>query len=204
LTQGVRARFPDIVLMLDANSAYTLAEAEHLKQLDSFNLLMIEQPLGHDDIYEHSKLQPQLQTPICLDESILSADDTRLALDLGACKIINLKPGRVGGFSESLEIYRVCAERGVPLWIGGMLETGVGRAAHVAFASLPAVSLPCDISATDRYFNPDITEPPFVLRGDSSTLLVAAGAGIGVAVQAERVAAAAKAWQAEYPYQRKI
>jgi O-succinylbenzoate synthase len=204
LAQGVRARFPDIVLMLDANSAYTLADAEHLKQLDSFNLLMIEQPLGHDDIYEHSKLQPQLQTPICLDESILSADDTRLALDLGACKIINLKPGRVGGFSESLEIYRVCAERGVPLWIGGMLETGVGRAAHVAFASLPAVSLPCDISATDRYFNPDITEPPFVLRGDSSTLLVAEGAGIGVAVQAERVVAAAKAWQAEYPYQRKM
>lgn len=201
LAHGVRQQFPNITLMLDANSAYTLVDAPLLKELDRFNLLMIEQPLAHDDIYEHSKLQPQLLTPICLDESILSADDVRLALELGACRIINLKPGRVGGFSESLAIYQVCVQHDVPLWIGGMLETGVGRAANLAFASLPGVTLPCDISATDRYFDPDVTEPPFVIRPDS-TIAVAQGAGIGVQVMADRVAAAEAAWEAEYPYGR--
>jgi o-succinylbenzoate synthase len=199
LARAVRARFPDVVLMLDANSAYRLSDAEHLKQLDDLNLLMIEQPLGYYDIYEHSKLQPQLKTAICLDESIHSADDLRLALDLGACRILNLKPCRVSGYSESLEIYRVCVARGIPLWIGGMLETGIGRASNLAFASLPGVTLPCDISATDRYYNPDITEPPFVLRADS-TIAVAPGAGIGVDVVRERVEAAAALWRAEYPY----
>lgn len=201
LAHGVRQQFPDITLMLDANSAYTLVDAPLLKELDRFNLLMIEQPLAHDDIYEHSKLQPQLHTPICLDESIHSADDVRLALELGACRIINLKPGRVGGFTESLAIYQVCVEHNTPLWIGGMLETGVGRAANLAFASLPGVTLPCDISATDRYFDPDVTEPPFVIRADS-TIAVAQGAGIGVEVQTGRVAEAEAAWAAEYPYGR--
>jgi O-succinylbenzoate synthase len=199
LARGVRKVYPDIVMMLDANSAYTLADAEHLKQLDDLNLLMIEQPLGHDDIYEHSKLQPQLQTPICLDESILSANDLRLALELGACRILNLKPARVSGYTESLEIYKLCVENKLPLWIGGLLETGIGRAANLAFASLPGVTLPCDISATDRYYNPDITEPPFVLDANS-TIAVPTKPGIGVEVQMERVEAAAKRWQDELPY----
>ncbi|NWF68200.1 MAG: o-succinylbenzoate synthase [Chloroflexi bacterium] len=199
LARGVRAALPDIMLMLDANSAYTLADAEHLKQLDEFNLLMIEQPLGYNDIYEHSKLQPQLRTPVCLDESIHSADDVRLALALGACRIINLKPGRVSGYTQSLAIYKVCVENQTPLWIGGMLETGVGRAANLAFASLPGVTLPCDISATDRYFAPDITEPPFVIRPDS-TIAPASGLGIGVEVVRARVQAAAQQWETNKPY----
>ena len=199
LARAVRSAYPDILLMLDANSAYTLADADHLRALDDFNLLMLEQPLGHDDIYQHSKLQPQLQTPICLDESILSADDARLALELGACRIINLKPARVGGYTESLAVYQVCVENQVPLWIGGLLETGIGRAANLAFASLPGVTLPCDISATDRYFNPDISEPPFIL-GANSTIAAPAGPGIGVAVQMPRVEAAAQRWRDEMPY----
>ena len=144
--RGIRAALPDIVMMLDANSAYTLADADHLMQLDAFNLLMIEQPLADDDIYEHSKLQPRLKTPICLDESIKSVSDLRLALELGALRILNLKPVRVGGYVESLEIYQICGEHDLPLWIGGMMETGVGRAANVAFASLPGITLPSDIS----------------------------------------------------------
>jgi O-succinylbenzoate synthase len=199
LARGVRTAYPNISLMLDANSAYTLADAEHLKALDEFNLLMLEQPLAHHDIYEHSRLQPQLGTPICLDESIHHADDVRLALQLGACRIINLKPSRVGGFTESLEIYRVCQQNKVPLWIGGMMETGIGRAANLAFASLPGVTLPCDISATDRYFAQDLTEPPFQL-GTGSRIAVPAGHGIGVTVEAERVEAARQLWETEKPF----
>lgn len=199
LARGVRAEFPDMLLMLDANSAYTLADADHLRQLDEFNLLMLEQPLGYTDIYEHSKLQPQLETDICLDESIHSVNDARLALELGACRIINLKPARVSGYTESLAIYKFCVERNVPLWIGGLLETGVGRAANLAFASLPGVTLPCDISATDRYYNPDVTDPPFTINPDS-TITVPTGPGIGVTVQLERVEAARARWQADYPY----
>lgn len=193
LARGVRAALPDVVLMLDANSAYTLEDVEHLKQLDEFNLLMIEQPLADFDIYEHGKLQPQLKTAVCLDESIKSASDLRLAIELGALRILNLKPARVGGYTESLEIYRVCVENNLPLWIGGMLETGVGRAENVAFASLPGVTLPCDISATDRYFNPDITEPPFVL-GPESTLAVPDSIGMGVEVVRERLEESVARW----------
>ncbi len=198
LARAVRRHFPDIMLMLDANSAYTLADADHLRQLDQFNLLMIEQPLAYDDIYEHSLLQPQLSTPICLDESIHSAHDWRIALELGAGKILNLKPTRVGGFSESLKLYELCVERATPLWIGGMLETGIGRAANLSFAALPGVTLPSDISATDRYFDPDITEPPFVLRADS-TLKLPDGAGIGVEVRRDRLAEAEARWRAYNP-----
>ncbi len=193
LARAVRAEFPDIMLMLDANSAYTLADADHLAQLDEFNLLMIEQPLGHEDIYDHSQLQPRLKTPICLDESIKNLNDLKLALQVGAIGVLNLKPGRVGGFTESLRIYQHCAENNVPLWIGGMLESGIGRAANVAFASLPAVSLPCDISATDRYFAEDISEPPFVLNSDS-TLNVPDGDGIGVQVIGSRIAESVDRW----------
>ncbi len=199
LAQGVRRTYPDISLMLDANSAYTLEDTEHLKQLDDFDLLMIEQPLPYNDIYLHSKLQPQLDTPVCLDESILTLGDTQMAIESGACKIINLKPARVGGYTESLKIYQYCAENDVPLWIGGMLETGVGRAANLAFASLPAVTLPCDISATDRYFDPDIAEPAFKIREDS-TIAVADGDGIGVEVQMARVLAANEYCLENLPY----
>jgi len=199
LAKGVRDALPDITLMLDANSDYTLADADHLKQLDAFNLLMIEQPLAYYDIYEHGKLQAQLKTPVCLDESVKSANDLLLAMQVGAISILNLKPARVGGYSESLDIYRICVENDLPLWIGGMLETGVGRAANVAFASLPGVTLPCDISATDRYFDPDISEPSFVL-GDNSTLAVPDGYGIGVDVQRERLEAAVANWEKVNPF----
>jgi O-succinylbenzoate synthase len=200
VARGVRAELPDVMLMLDANSAYTLADTAHLQQMDEFNLLMLEQPLGYNDIYEHSKLQPQLKTDICLDESIHTANDTRLALELGACRILNLKPARVSGYTESLEIYNICVENELPLWIGGLLETGVGRSANLAFASLPGVTLPCDISATDRYYDPDLTDPPFTVN-DSSRIAVPTGAGIGVEVIAERVQAAAERWRSQYPYQ---
>jgi o-succinylbenzoate synthase len=199
LAQGVRSTYPNISLMLDANSAYTLDDTAHLKQLDDYDLLMIEQPLPYNDIYLHSKLQPQLETPVCLDESILTLGDTQLAIELGSCKIINLKPARVGGYTESLKIYQFCAENDVPLWIGGMLETGVGRAANLAFASLPAVTLPCDISATDRYFDPDIAEPAFTIREDSR-IAVAEGHGIGVEVQMARVLAASEYCLENLPY----
>lgn len=199
LARGVRAALPDIVMMLDANSAYTLADAEHLKQLDEFNLLMIEQPLADDDIYEHSKLQPMLKTPVCLDESMKSVTDLKLAIQLRALSILNLKPVRVGGYVESLEIYRICVENQLPLWIGGMMECGVGRAANVAFASLPGVTLPSDISATDRYYNPDVTEPAFVL-GENSTLAVPDAPGIGVDVQYDRLEEGARMWHEVRPY----
>lgn len=194
LARGVRHALPDITLMLDANSAYTLDDADHLKQLDEFNLLMIEQPLAYHDIYEHSQLKPMLNTPICLDESIKRAGDMRLALQVGAIDILNLKPARVGGFSESLELYQICVENNVGLWIGGMLETGIGRAANIALASLPGVTLPCDISATDRYFDPDITEPPFILQA-GSTLPVPDGAGIGVEILRDRLEEAIALWK---------
>jgi O-succinylbenzoate synthase len=199
LARAVRGAFPETMIMLDANSAYTLQDADHLKQLDAFNLLMIEQPLAHDDIYEHSQLQPQLKTPICLDESIKSANDLRLALQVRALGVLNLKPARVGGFAEALDVYRVAVAHQLPLWIGGMLETGIGRAQNVAFASLPGVNLPCDISATDRYFAQDITEPPFVLHPDS-TLSVPAGVGIGVEVVRERLEQATARWYEQNYY----
>lgn len=199
LARAVRTAYPDIMLMLDANSAYTLADAEYLRQLDDFNLLMIEQPLPYNDIYYHSKLQPQLQTPICLDESIITLGDTELAITSGACKIINLKPARVGGYTESLKIYEYCAQNNVPLWIGGMLETAVGRAANLAFASLPSVTLPCDISATDRYFDPDLAEPAFKIRPDS-TIAVAEGYGIGVEMDMARVQRAEAYCREHMPY----
>lgn len=199
LAQTVRSRYPDISLMLDANSAYRLSDTEHLKQLDQFNLLMIEQPLAHDDIYEHGKLAPQLSTPVCLDESVKTEGDMRLALQVGAIDILNLKPARVGGFAEALKIYEICVENNIPLWIGGMLETGIGRSANTSFASLPGITLPCDISATDRYFNPDITEPPFILNEDS-TLTVPDGAGIGIEVQRDRLENFVAKWHERNQY----
>ena len=193
LARAVRDTFPDINLMLDANSAYTLADAGHLQQLDTFKLLMIEQPLAYDDIYEHALLQNEITTPLCLDESIKSNHDFNIALQLGAIDILNLKPARVGGYTESIRLYETATEYDIPLWIGGMLETGIGRAANVAFASFPGVNLPCDLSATDRYFEADLTEPPFVLQ-EGSTLAVPQGVGIGVEIVRKRIEQAVSAW----------
>ena len=181
-TQAVREAFPDILLQVDANSAYTLDDAATIKAMDNLNLLLIEQPLSEDDIFDHAKLQPQLKTAICLDESILSARHARWAHELGACRIINIKPGRVGGLREAIRIHDYCAEHGIPVWCGGMLETGIGRAANVALASLPNFKLPGDISASARYWKEDIVEPAFTLNPDG-TLTVPTDPGIGVAVR---------------------
>lgn len=199
LSRAVRERFPDIQLMLDANSAYSLEDTDHLKLLDKFDLLMIEQPLAYYDIYEHSQLKSMLKTPICLDESIISAHDLRLALSIDAIGILNLKPARVGGFTESLIIYEICVQHDLPLWIGGMMETGIGRAANIAFASLPGVTLPCDISATSRYYDPDITEPPFELS-QNSTIQVPDEIGIGVTVVIDRLEQATARFREHNPF----
>jgi O-succinylbenzoate synthase len=178
-TLAVRQAFPEILLQVDANSAYTLKTAEVLKALDNQDLLLIEQPLYEDDIWDHSKLQPQFKTAICLDESILSARHARQALEMGACKVINIKAGRVGGLSEAVAIHDLCHARCVPVWCGGMLETGVGRASNLALATLNGFALPGDISATERYYFEDITHERFVLNPDS-TIDVPTGAGLGV------------------------
>ena len=190
MLREVRRAHPDILLMADANSAYTLDDLPLFKKMDDLNLLMIEQPLGHDDIYQHGKLQPQLNTRICLDESIRNADDARLAIQIDAGRIINLKPARVGGITESLRLHAFCHAAGVPLWIGGMLETGLGRAVNLAIASLPGVTLPSDISATNRYYDPDITNEVFTLNRADSTITVPTGTGLGVTANPDRLAAA--------------
>jgi o-succinylbenzoate synthase len=174
---AVRERFGDILLQVDANTAYTLADARHLAQLDAFDLLLIEQPLPEDDLRGHAALAQQVRTPICLDESITSARAAADAIALGACSIVNIKPGRVGGYLEARRIHDVCAAAGVPVWAGGMLETGLGRAANVILAALPNFTLPGDTSASDRYYADDITRP-FVL--EYGHLTVPSGPGIGV------------------------
>ncbi len=198
LLREVRRQYPNILLMADANSAYTLDQLPILKQFDSLNLMMIEQPLGYDDIYQHSMLQPRLDTPICLDESIHTIDDARLALQLGACRIINLKVSRVGGLHKAQALHSFCYGAGVPLWVGGMLETGVGRAANLIIAGLPGVTLPSDISATNRYYDPDIIDEVFTLNAEDSTVNVPTGSGLGVTVNRERLAVAEAAF-AKFP-----
>lgn len=185
-TRAVRAAIPDVPLMVDANSAYTLADTDLFKQMDELKLLMIEQPLSYDDIYEHSKLQQVLTTPICLDESIHSAADARFAIELGSCRIINIKQGRVGGLTNAIAVHDVCASRGIPVWCGGMLETGIGRALNVALASLPNFKLPGDLSASNRYYNPDLIDPSFVFN-DDSTISVPTGVGLGINVVHDRL-----------------
>ncbi len=179
--RAVRQAFPGLRLQVDANSAYTLASAEVLLPLDELNLLLIEQPLAEDDLWDHSRLQAKFSTPLCLDESITTPRHARQALEMGACKVINIKPGRVGGLSRGLAIHDLCQARSVPVWCGGMLETGVGRAANLAIAALPGFTLPGDISATDRYYNEDITHERFCLNPDS-TITVPNGNGLGVTV----------------------
>jgi len=177
----VRTIFPKINLQVDANSAYTYETAQEMLMLDEYDLLMIEQPLFEDDMWEHQKLQKQLRTPICLDESILSAVHAKSAIEMGACRIINIKAGRVGGLSEAIAIHDVCMKMETPNWCGGMLETGIGRAANLALASLPNFKFPADISATERYYKQDITNEKFVLNPDS-TINVPEGDGLGVSI----------------------
>jgi O-succinylbenzoate synthase len=178
VAQAIRANFPAISLMLDANSAYTLADSEHLSALDQFDLLMLEQPLAHDDIIDHARLQEQLSTPICLDESIHTRDDARKAIDIGATRIINIKPPRVGGFWEAKLLAEDCERRGVPVWCGGMLETGIGKAFNIHISTLRNFSLPGDTSGTDQYFEQDVLSEPIVV-GPDSCIAVPATPGLG-------------------------
>ena len=173
----IRKNFPDVPLMADANSAYTLDDVELLKQLDEFNLTMIEQPLASDDIIDHATLQKQLQTPICLDESIHSLEDTRKALELGSTKIINIKIGRVGGLTEAKKIHDYCMERGIPVWCGGMLESGIGRAHNVALTTLPNFILPGDTAGSSRYWEEDVITPEVVVEDGYITVPSAFGIG---------------------------
>ncbi len=179
--QALRLAYPDLRMQVDANSAYTLECAKALLPLDELNLMLIEQPLAEDDLWDHSRLQQHFDTPLCLDESIISVRHARQALEMGACKVINIKPGRVGGLSIGVAIHDLCQSQGVPVWCGGMLETGVGRASNLAIASLPGFQLPGDISATERYYSEDITEQRFQLNQDS-TIDVPDGPGLGVTI----------------------
>lgn len=181
IIQQVREAYPDILLSVDANSAYTLADTEHLKELDRFGLLMIEQPLQHDDLVDHAKLQSELRTPICLDESITGLRQAEIALNLKSCGIVNIKIGRVGGYSQALGIHDLCYSKEVPVWCGGMLESGIGRAHNIALASLPGFSLPGDISASSRYFERDIIKPEVTVFHDG-TVEVPRGKGLGFEV----------------------
>jgi O-succinylbenzoate synthase len=174
----IRRRHPDIPLSVDANAAYTLADAGLLRQLDAYGLVMVEQPLAHDDLLDHARLQETLATAICLDESITSHDRARQALETGACRIVNMKVGRVGGYSEALRIHDLCLARGVPVWCGGMLESGIGRAHNVALASLAGFTLPGDISGSRRYFERDVVVPPVEVTPDG-TVGVPTSAGLG-------------------------
>ncbi|MFV0320573.1 MAG: o-succinylbenzoate synthase [Microbacterium sp.] len=179
VVRAVRERFgDDVLLQVDANTAYTLRDARHLAALDAFDLLLIEQPLEEEDIVGHADLAKIVQTPICLDESITSAQTAAAAIRLGATSIINIKPGRVGGYLEARRIHDLAAAAGVPVWCGGMVESGIGRAANIALASLPGFTLPGDVSASDRFYRTDIT-PPFVM--EDGHLPVPTGPGLGVA-----------------------
>ncbi|HDI75118.1 MAG TPA: o-succinylbenzoate synthase [Thermoprotei archaeon] len=186
VVKRVRKEYPDIRIQVDANAAYTLRDLRVLLELDKLDLLMIEQPLGYDDLIYHSKLQSMLKTPLCLDESIKSPEDAVKANLLGSCRIINIKPGRVGGHRASLMIHDYCTLAGLGVWIGGMLETGIGRGHLVALASLPGINYPNDISASDRYYEEDIVEPPWTLNPDG-TISVPNKPGIGIKVKTDLV-----------------
>jgi O-succinylbenzoate synthase len=186
IVEQVRQRFPEIRLMGDANSAYSLADVALFKALDEFNLMMIEQPLAHTDMFDHAKLQRQIKTSICLDESVHSPEDAQHAIQLGSCRIINVKLGRVGGHAEAKRVERVCREKNIPAWCGGMLEAGVGRAHNIAMATLKGFTLPGDVSASARYWEEDIVDPPVTvtLRG---TIVAPEKPGIGYDVNLARI-----------------
>ncbi|TMG34240.1 MAG: o-succinylbenzoate synthase [Chloroflexi bacterium] len=183
---AIRQRYPEATLMADANSAYELDDAAHLTELDRFGLLMLEQPLAAGDLVDHAALQRQMRTPICLDESIEDARSARHAIQLGACRVMNIKPGRVGGFAEAQRIHDLAQAASIPVWCGGMLETGIGRACNVALATLPGFRLPGDISASDRYWAEDIIDPPFTLQR-GGTIGVPTRWGLGVRVRVDLV-----------------
>ncbi|MCQ3937331.1 MAG: o-succinylbenzoate synthase [Chloroflexi bacterium] len=177
--QAVRNAFPNLRLQVDANSAYSMDDADRLKPLDDLNLLLIEQPLFEDDIWDHHKFQQKFKTPVCLDESIVSPRHARYAIEMNACKIINIKAGRLGGLSQAVMVHDLCRQHSMPVWCGGMLETGIGRASNLALASMPNFTLPGDVSASDRYYQRDITNERFTLNADS-TIDVPNQPGLGV------------------------
>jgi o-succinylbenzoate synthase len=185
--ERVRDAFGGIPLMVDANAAYTLDDATRLARLDAYDLMMIEQPLDYDDLSDHAVLQRQLRTPVCLDESITSARLAAQAIESGACRIINIKPGRLGGFGESIRVHDACAAQSVPVWHGGMLESGIGRAANLHLSTLPNFSLPGDIAASRRYYEPDLIDPPVDILSDGTVPVPADGPGLGVRIVPERV-----------------
>lgn len=184
--KAVRAEFGDILLMGDANSAYTLDDIDKLRSLDEFGLMMLEQPLPHDDIIDHAKLQAQIKTPICLDEPIKSPEDARKAIELASGKIINLKNGRVGGHTQSKLVEKICRENGIPVWCGGMLESGIGRAHNIAISTLEGYTMPGDVSASERYWHEDIIEPAVEVSADG-TITAPDGPGIGFEVKTDRI-----------------
>jgi o-succinylbenzoate synthase len=186
LVRALRERFPSVRLMVDANSAYTLDDAPLLKQLDAFHLMMIEQPLGWDDIYSHAKLQRRLETPICLDECIHEVEHARAAIETGACRIINIKLGRVGGHTAARRMHDLCQNNAIPVWCGGMLESGIGRAHNIAMSSLANFTLPGDVSASKRYWAEDIIEPE-VEVSKQGTIRVPTAPGIGYTPRIDRI-----------------
>jgi o-succinylbenzoate synthase len=186
--EEVRARWPNITLSCDANSAYRMKDIDHIASWEQFNLLMIEQPLWYDDFYFHSMLQKRLMTAICLDESIRNRRDALAAIDMESCRIINIKVGRVGGFSEAIAVHNAAEERGIPVWCGGMLETGIGRSHNIALSSLPNFSLPGDVSASSRYWSEDIIEPA-VTVSSKGEIRVPTAVGRGFEVRRERIEA---------------
>jgi O-succinylbenzoate synthase len=186
ILEKVRSRWPDIMLSVDANAVYTLDQTEHLRQFDAFNLLMIEQPLWNDEIHLHARLQKVLRTSLCLDESIRQARDADFALESGACRIINIKVGRVGGFSEAKRVHDVALRHNVPVWCGGMLESGIGRAQNVALSTLPNFRLPGDVSASSRYWKEDIIEPEVAVSKDG-TIRVTDAVGTGYHVREDLI-----------------
>lgn len=186
IVRRVRERFPEILLMGDANSAYTLADVPLFKALDEFNLMMLEQPLAHDDIFDHAELQRQIKTPVCLDESIHSIGDAEHAIKLGSCRIINVKLGRVGGHSQAQRVEQVCRQSGIPVWCGGMLESGIGRAHNIAMATLSGFTLPGDVSASARYWEEDIIEPAVTVSA-RGTIAAPDKPGIGFEVKTARI-----------------
>jgi O-succinylbenzoate synthase len=186
LVRSIRARFPGIPLMVDANSAYSLLDLDVLRRFDEYNLMMIEQPLAPGDLVDHAKMQRSLQTPICLDESIETRDDARHMYELEAGRIINLKLGRVGGYTEARRIHDFALERGVPVWCGGMLESGIGRAHNIALSTLPGFTLPGDVSASERYWEQDIIEPPVTVT-PSGTIKAPSEIGLGFQINERRI-----------------
>ena len=187
--QTVRDRCGSVPLMVDANAAYSLRDADRLARLDPFDLMMIEQPLDYDDLRDHARLQTQIRTSICLDESLHTPRLAKDALEIGACRIINIKPGRVGGHVQSIRMHDIAVARGAPVWHGGMLESGIGRAHNIHLSTLPGFTLPGDVAASRRYFAPDLIDPEIDVRPDG-TIAVPAGPGIGVNIIQDRVARA--------------